>query len=55
MTWANSIHTAITGANVPAYLYGIGAQDRPSNTNSKIIRVVNKAVDPSKQQWAMAN
>ncbi len=55
MTWANNIHTAIVNANASAYLYWIGAQDRSSTTNSKMIRVVNKAVDPSKRLWAMAN
>ena len=55
MTWANNIHTAITSGNVSAYLYWIGAQDRPSTTNSKLIRVVNRAVDPSKRLWAMGN
>ncbi|KAK3298075.1 glycoside hydrolase superfamily [Chaetomium fimeti] len=55
MTWANHIYSAITGANVSAYLYWIGGQDRSSNTNSKMIRVVNKQVDPSKRLWAMAN
>jgi O-glycosyl hydrolase len=55
MTWANNIYTAIVNANVSAYLYWIGAQDRSSTTNSKMIRVVNKAVDPSKRLWAMAN
>ncbi|KAK3356641.1 glycoside hydrolase superfamily [Lasiosphaeria hispida] len=55
MTWANNIYTAVTSANVSAYLYWIGAQDRSSNTNSKMIRVVNKAVEPSKRLWAMAN
>lgn len=55
MTWANNIYAAVTSANVSAYLYWIGAQDRSSNTNSKMIRVVNKQVDPSKRLWAMAN
>lgn len=55
MTLASNIHTAITAGNVSAYLYWIGAQDRPSNTNSKMIRVVNGAVEPSKRLWAMAN
>ncbi|KXX81852.1 Glucuronoxylanase XynC [Madurella mycetomatis] len=55
MTWANHIHTAIVNANASAYLYWIGAQDRSSNTNSKMIRVVNGRVDPSKRLWAMAN
>jgi O-glycosyl hydrolase len=55
MTLANNIYTAIVSANVSAYLYWIGGQDRSSNTNSKMIRVVNKAVDPSKRLWAMAN
>lgn len=55
MTWANNIHTAIVNANASAYLYWIGAQDRSSNTNSKMIRVVNGRVDPSKRLWAMAN
>ncbi|KAK0714740.1 glycoside hydrolase superfamily [Lasiosphaeris hirsuta] len=55
MTWANNIYTAVTSANVSAYLYWIGAQDRSSNTNSKLIRVVNKAVEPSKRLWAMGN
>ncbi|KAK3325945.1 glycoside hydrolase superfamily [Apodospora peruviana] len=55
MTWANNIYSAITSGNVSAYLYWIGGQDRSSNTNSKLIRVVNKAVEPSKRLWAMAN
>ncbi|KAK4446325.1 glycoside hydrolase superfamily [Podospora aff. communis PSN243] len=55
MTWANNIYSAVTSGNVSAYLYWIGAQDRPSTTNSKMIRVVNKRVDPSKRLWAMAN
>ncbi|KAH8901600.1 glycoside hydrolase [Thozetella sp. PMI_491] len=55
MTLANNIYTAIVSANVSAYLYWIGGQDRSSNTNSKLIRVVNKAVEPSKRLWAMAN
>ncbi|KAK3997930.1 glycoside hydrolase superfamily [Cladorrhinum sp. PSN332] len=54
-TWANNIYSAITSGNVSAYLYWIGGQDRPSNTNSKMIRVVNKQVDPSKRLWAMGN
>jgi len=54
-TLAANIHTAVTAANASAYLYWIGAQDRPSNTNSKLIRVVGKAVEPSKRLWAMAN
>ncbi|KAK4143942.1 glycoside hydrolase superfamily [Dichotomopilus funicola] len=55
MTWANNIYSAITQGNVSAYLYWIGGQDRSSNTNSKLIRVVNGQVDPSKRLWAMAN
>ncbi|SPO07573.1 uncharacterized protein DNG_10268 [Cephalotrichum gorgonifer] len=55
LTWANNIHTAITNGGVSAYLYWIGAQDRPSNTNSKMIRVANGKVEPSKRLWAMAN
>ncbi|KAK4222373.1 glycoside hydrolase superfamily [Podospora fimiseda] len=54
-TWANNIYSAIASGNVSAYLYWIGGQDRPSNTNSKMIRVVNKKVDPSKRLWAMGN
>ncbi|KAK3367570.1 glycoside hydrolase superfamily [Podospora didyma] len=54
-TWANNIYSAITSGNVSAYLYWIGAQDRASNTNSKMIRVVNKAVEPSKRLWAFGN
>ena len=54
-TWANNIYSAITSGNVSAYLYWIGGQDRSSNTNSKMIRVVNKQVDPSKRLWAMGN
>lgn len=55
LTWANNIHSAITNGNVSAYLYWIGAQDRPSNTNSKLIRVNNGKVEPSKRLWAFAN
>lgn len=55
MTWANNIYSAITQGNVSAYLYWIGGQDRSSTTNSKLIRVANGQVDPSKRLWAMAN
>jgi len=55
MTWANNIYSAITSGNVSAYLYWIGAQDRSSNTNSKMIRVVGGKIEPSKRLWAMAN
>ncbi|KAK4664231.1 uncharacterized protein QC763_503770 [Podospora pseudopauciseta] len=55
LTWANNIYGAIVNGNVSAYLYWVGAQDRPSNTNSKMIRVVNRQVEPSKRLWAFAN
>lgn len=59
LTWANNIHAALTQGNVSAYLYWIGAQDRSTNTNSKLIRVIGttgegKRVEASKRLWAMA-
>ncbi|KAK1834016.1 glycoside hydrolase superfamily [Podospora conica] len=57
-TWANNVHAALTQGNVSAYFYWVGAQDRSSNTNSKLIRVVGsgegKKVEASKRLWAMA-
>lgn len=57
-TWANNIHVALTQGNVSAYLYWIGAQDRRSETNSKLVRVVGsgegRRVEASKRLWAMA-
>jgi hypothetical protein len=53
MTWASNIYTAVTSGNASAYLYWIGAE--AGDTNSKIIRIVNNTVTPSKRLWAMAN
>lgn len=57
-TWANNVHAALTQGNVSGYLYWIGAQDRSTNTNSKLVRVVGsgegKRVEASKRLWAMA-
>ena len=52
-TWANNIYTAITSANVSAYLYWIGAQG--GNTNSHLIKIDGSNVIASKRLWAMAN
>jgi O-glycosyl hydrolase len=52
-TWANNIMTAITSGNAAAYLYWIGVQG--GDTNSKMVRIANNAVTPSKRLWAMAN
>lgn len=53
MTWANSIYTAVVNANVTGYLYWIGVQG--GDTNSKLIRINNGVVNPSKRLWAFAN
>jgi len=53
-TWANKISDGITGANLSGYLYWIGAQERSSTTNSKLIEIRNGAVTPSKRLWAFA-
>ncbi|KAF2460202.1 putative endo-exoxylanase [Lineolata rhizophorae] len=52
MTWANRIFDAITGANASGYLYWIGVQG--GDTNSKLIRISNGSVSPSKRLWAFA-
>lgn len=52
-TWTNNIYNAITGGNAAAYLYWVGVQG--GNTNSKLIRINNNVVYPSKRLWAMAN
>jgi O-glycosyl hydrolase len=50
MTWANNIYQAIVNANCSAYLYWIGVQG--GDTNSKMVRISNNAVQPSKRLWA---
>lgn len=52
LTWANSIHTAVTTANCSAYLYWIGVQT--GSTNSKLVRISdgNGGVVASKRLWA---
>lgn len=51
MTWANSIYQAIVNANASAYLYWIGVQT--GDTNSKMVRINNNALEPSARLWAM--
>lgn len=53
MTWANNIYQAVVNSNCSAYLYWIGVQG--GDTNSKLIRISNNAVQPSKRLWAFAN
>lgn len=50
MTWANNIYQAVVNANCSAYLYWIGVQG--GDTNSKMVRITNNAVQPSKRLWA---
>lgn len=50
MTWANNIYQAIVNANCSAYLYWVGVQG--GDTNSKMVRISNGAVQPSKRLWA---
>ncbi|KAF4625601.1 hypothetical protein G7Y89_g12564 [Cudoniella acicularis] len=50
MTWANHIHDGITTANCSGYLYWVGAQG--GNTNSKLMKIENGVVTPSKRLWA---
>jgi hypothetical protein len=50
MTWANNIYQAIVNANCSAYLYWVGVQG--GDTNSKMVRISNNAVQPSKRLWA---
>ena len=51
MTWANNVFQAIVNANCSAYLYWIGVQ--AGDTNSKMVRISNNAVQPSKRLWAL--
>lgn len=51
MTWANSIFQAVVNANASAYLYWVGVQG--GDTNSKMVRINNNAVEPSKRLWAL--
>lgn len=53
MTWANNIYQAVVNSNCTAYLYWIGVQG--GDTNSKLVRIANNAVTPSKRLWAFAN
>ncbi|TVY53285.1 putative glucosylceramidase, partial [Lachnellula suecica] len=50
LTWANNIHTGLTAANCSGYLYWVGAQG--GDTNSKLIKITNGVVTPSKRLWA---
>ncbi|OIW28300.1 glycoside hydrolase [Coniochaeta ligniaria NRRL 30616] len=50
MTWADNIFRAIVDANCSAYLYWVGVQG--GDTNSKMVRIGNGAVQPSKRLWA---
>jgi len=51
MTWANNIYQAVVNANCSAYLYWVGVQG--GDTNSKLVRISNNAVQPSKRLWAL--
>jgi O-glycosyl hydrolase len=51
MTWANAIYQAIVNANASAYLYWVGVQT--GDTNSKMVRINNNALEPSARLWAM--
>ena len=50
-TWANNVYTAIVNANCSAYLYWIGVQG--GDTNSKMVRINNGKLDPSKRLFAL--
>ena len=54
LTWANKIFDGLTGSGLSAYFYWIGAQERASTTNSKLIEIRNGVVTPSKRLWAFA-
>jgi O-glycosyl hydrolase len=51
LTWANNVFQAVVNANCSAYLYWIGVQG--GDTNSKMVRISNGAVQASKRLWAM--
>ncbi|KAH8651527.1 glycoside hydrolase superfamily [Tricladium varicosporioides] len=50
MTWANRIHDGLTTANCSGYLYWVGAQG--GSTNSKLMKIENGVITPSKRLWA---
>ncbi len=50
-TWANNVYTAVVNANCSAYLYWIGVQG--GDTNSKMVRINNGKLDPSKRLFAL--
>lgn len=52
MTWANTFYTAITNANVSAYIYWIGTQG--GGTNEKLIQADATSYTVSKRLWALA-
>jgi O-glycosyl hydrolase len=54
-TWANKIFDGLVNNNLAGYLYWIGAQERSSTTNSKLIDIRNGVVTPSKRLWAFAH
>lgn len=52
MTWANTFYTAITNANVSAYIYWVGTQG--GSTNEKLIQADATSYTVSKRLWALA-
>ncbi len=52
-TWAQRIYTALTAANVSAFLHWWGVNT--SNTNSGLLHLTNNTVQVSSRFWAFAN
>ena len=54
LRWAEHIYTALTSANVSAFLYWWGS-NQPGDDNESLVRVAGMAVSPSGRLWAFAN
>jgi len=53
ITWAQRLHTAMTGANLQAFLYWWGVSS--TNHDSSLIGLNGSTLTPSKRYYAMAN
>ncbi|KAF2185165.1 glycoside hydrolase family 30 protein [Zopfia rhizophila CBS 207.26] len=55
-TWANTVYNGIVNANLTAYIYWEGVQDRATNNNNneKLVLVDGQNYEVSKRLWAFA-
>ncbi|KAF1978173.1 glycoside hydrolase [Bimuria novae-zelandiae CBS 107.79] len=55
-TWANTIYNGVVNANLSAYIFWEGVQDRATNNNNneKLILVDGQGYEVSKRLWAFA-